>query len=69
MIFDPRRDDAEKVRSASLSSDMFEYHIQLNEHVVKTKGVTDFITNSTTKLFDYLKVGTGFLDRDPKSCK
>ena len=48
---------------------MFEYHIQVNELAIMTKGVADFVTRNTKKLSDYLKVGTGFLDRDPKSCK
>ena len=68
-IFDPGLDDAKKTRSASVSSDMCEDHIQVNEHAVMTKGVVHFVTSSITKLFVYLKVGTGFLDRDPKSCK
>ena len=46
---------------------MFEYHIQVNELAIMTKGVADFVTRNTKKLSDYLKVGTGFLDPHEKT--
>ena len=77
-ILEPRLDNAEKAKYASvvktkstnLSSDLFEYGIQLNEHDVITKGEPFILLQATPKkLFGYLTVGTSFLDREPTSTK